>query len=81
MQGPELLDKYVGESEKAVRAVFAVRALCVVGICVTLTVDNRTQQRAHAAAPCIIFFDELDALCARRSGESGNQVRSLSSLC
>lgn len=45
--GPELLDKYVGESEKSVRQVF---------------------QRARASSPCIIFFDELDALCPRRGG-------------
>lgn len=51
--GPELLDKYVGESEKAVRQVF---------------------QRARASSPCIIFFDELDALCPRRGGGEGGGV-------
>ncbi|CAG8541973.1 15005_t:CDS:10 [Acaulospora colombiana] len=45
VKGPELLNKYVGESERGVRQVFA---------------------RARASSPCIIFFDELDALCARR---------------
>ena len=45
VKGPELLDKYVGESERAVRQVFT---------------------RAQASSPCIIFFDELDALCPRR---------------
>ena len=49
IKGPELLNKYVGESERAVRQVFS---------------------RARASAPCIIFFDELDALCPRRSGEA-----------
>ncbi|CAM9655034.1 unnamed protein product, partial [Sphacelaria rigidula] len=51
----ELLDKYVGESEKSVRQVF---------------------QRARASSPCIIFFDELDALCPRRGGggEGGGGV-------
>jgi ribosome biogenesis ATPase len=57
IKGPELLDKYVGESERAVRQVF---------------------QRARASSPCVVFFDELDALCPRRSGgggsESGNGV-------
>lgn len=48
--GPELLDKYVGESEKSVRRVF---------------------QRARASSPCIIFFDELDALCPRRGSGGG----------
>lgn len=46
VKGPELLNKYVGESERAVRQVF---------------------QRARALAPCIIFFDELDALVPRRT--------------
>ncbi|CAM9973678.1 unnamed protein product, partial [Phaeothamnion confervicola] len=50
VKGPELLDKYVGESERAVRQVF---------------------QRAGASSPCIIFFDELDALCPRRGGDGG----------
>jgi len=45
VKGPELLNKYVGESEKAVRDLFA---------------------KARTAKPCIIFFDELDALCANR---------------
>ncbi|CEL97915.1 unnamed protein product [Vitrella brassicaformis CCMP3155] len=48
IKGPELLNKYVGESEKAVREVF---------------------QRARVSAPCIIFFDELDSLCPKRSAE------------
>lgn len=46
-QGPELLDKYVGESERAVRQVFL---------------------RARASHPCVVFFDELDALAPRRCG-------------
>eukprot|EP01138_Halocafeteria_seosinensis_P007654 gb/GECG01007822.1/.p1 GENE.gb/GECG01007822.1/~~gb/GECG01007822.1/.p1 ORF type:complete len:795 (+),score=118.92 gb/GECG01007822.1/:1-2385(+) len=49
VKGPELLDKYVGESERAVRQVF---------------------QRARASAPCIVFFDEMDALAPRRSGSA-----------
>ena len=50
IQGPELLDKYVGESEKAVRRVF---------------------ERARSSAPCVIFFDELDALAPRRGSGQG----------
>jgi ribosome biogenesis ATPase len=45
VKGPELLDKYVGESERAIRQVF---------------------QRAKASAPCIVFFDEVDALAPKR---------------
>eukprot|EP00922_Rhytidocystis_sp_ex-Travisia-forbesii_P041134 GHVS01061387.1.p1 GENE.GHVS01061387.1~~GHVS01061387.1.p1 ORF type:complete len:757 (+),score=145.70 GHVS01061387.1:190-2460(+) len=48
VKGPELLNKYVGESEKAVRELF---------------------QRARVSSPCIIFFDELDSLCSKRSAE------------
>ena len=47
VKGPELLNKYVGDSERAVRSVFA---------------------RAQSSAPCIVFFDELDALAPRRGG-------------
>ncbi|KIJ62946.1 hypothetical protein HYDPIDRAFT_135443 [Hydnomerulius pinastri MD-312] len=45
VKGPELLNKYVGESERAVRQVFS---------------------RARASSPCVVFFDELDALVPRR---------------
>ncbi|EGD86610.1 hypothetical protein H112_05115 [Trichophyton rubrum D6] len=45
IKGPELLNKYVGESERAVRQVFS---------------------RARSSIPCVIFFDELDALVPRR---------------
>ncbi|KAK9246013.1 P-loop containing nucleoside triphosphate hydrolase protein [Lipomyces tetrasporus] len=45
VRGPELLNKFVGESERAVRQVFL---------------------RARASVPCVIFFDELDALVPKR---------------
>ncbi len=51
VKGPELFDKYQGESERRVREVF---------------------ERARACPPCLIFFDELDALCGRRSGDSND---------
>ncbi|KAL0483477.1 ribosome biogenesis ATPase [Acrasis kona] len=51
VKGPELLNKFVGESERAVRQVFA---------------------RAAASSPCVIFFDELDALAPKRSMDSTN---------
>lgn len=56
VRGPELLNKYVGESEKAVRQVFV---------------------RARASVPCVIFFDELDALVPHRddtNSESSSRV-------
>ncbi|KAL8960030.1 MAG: hypothetical protein Q9193_003199 [Seirophora villosa] len=45
VKGPELLNKYIGESERAVRQVFV---------------------RARSSIPCVIFFDELDALVPKR---------------
>ena len=45
VKGPELINMYIGESEKNVRELFA---------------------RARAASPCVIFFDELDALAPNR---------------
>ncbi|KAL6466352.1 hypothetical protein MHYP_G00241560 [Metynnis hypsauchen] len=60
VKGPELLNMYVGESERAVRQVF---------------------QRGRNSAPCVIFFDEIDALCPRRSGhESGASIRVVNQL-
>src|ERR687898_1184076 len=50
IKGPELLSKWVGESEKGVREVF---------------------RKARQAAPCIIFFDEVDAIAPRRGGSFG----------
>ncbi len=47
IKGPELLSKWVGETEKGIREVF---------------------RRAKQAAPCIVFFDELDGLASRRGG-------------
>jgi transitional endoplasmic reticulum ATPase len=50
IKGPELLSKWVGESEKGVREVF---------------------RKARQAAPCIVFFDEVDAIAPRRGGGIG----------
>ncbi|CAG8495101.1 4390_t:CDS:10 [Paraglomus brasilianum] len=60
VKGPELLNKYVGESERGVRQVFA---------------------RARASSPCVIFFDELDALCPRRDdSKSESSARVVNTL-
>lgn len=56
IKGPELLSKFVGDSEAAVRKVFS---------------------RARSSIPCVIFFDELDALVPKRDGngsEAGARV-------
>ncbi len=51
IKGPELLSKWVGESEKGVREVF---------------------RKARQAAPCLVFFDEIDAIAPMRGGEFGD---------
>jgi transitional endoplasmic reticulum ATPase len=51
IKGPELLSKWVGESEKGVREIF---------------------RKARQAAPCIIFFDEIDAIAPTRGGGFGD---------
>ncbi|XP_038882465.1 cell division control protein 48 homolog C [Benincasa hispida] len=56
IKGPELLNKYVGESELAVRTLFS---------------------RARACSPCILFFDEVDALTTKRGKEGGWVVERL----
>jgi transitional endoplasmic reticulum ATPase len=53
VKGAELLSKYVGESELAVRDVF---------------------KKAKQVAPCIVFFDEIDALAPPRRGSDGTRV-------
>ena len=53
VKGPELLSKWVGESEKGVREIF---------------------RKARQVAPCIIFFDEIDALAPRRTGGDSSHV-------
>ncbi|GAA5821309.1 hypothetical protein JCM11251_004562 [Rhodosporidiobolus azoricus] len=58
VKGPEVFNKYVGESERAIREVF---------------------KKARAAAPSIVFLDEVDALAPARgsddsSGPTGDRV-------
>ncbi|MBE0526895.1 MAG: CDC48 family AAA ATPase, partial [Candidatus Thorarchaeota archaeon] len=45
VRGPEIFNKYVGESEKAIREVF---------------------NKARQTAPCVLFFDEIDAIMGAR---------------
>jgi transitional endoplasmic reticulum ATPase len=53
IKGPELISKWVGESEKGVREVF---------------------RKARQAAPCVVFFDELDAIAPRRGSDGEAHV-------
>jgi SpoVK/Ycf46/Vps4 family AAA+-type ATPase len=60
VKGPELLSKWLGESERALASLF---------------------RRARLASPCVIFFDEIDAIASKRgSGESSGGERMLSQL-
>ncbi|KAG2135369.1 P-loop containing nucleoside triphosphate hydrolase protein [Suillus bovinus] len=49
IKGPELLNKYIGQSEKSVRDIF---------------------DRASAAKPCVLFFDEFDSIAPKRGHDS-----------
>ena len=51
VKGPELLSKWVGESERGVREIF---------------------RRARQAAPCVVFFDEVDSIAPIRGMEGVN---------
>ncbi|HHI30640.1 MAG TPA: AAA family ATPase, partial [Candidatus Methanoperedenaceae archaeon] len=53
IRGPQLLSKWVGESERAMREVF---------------------KKARQVAPCIIFFDEIDAIAPVRGGDTNRAV-------
>ena len=53
VKGPELLSKWVGESERGVREVF---------------------RKARQAAPCIVFFDEIDSIVPPRGRDLGSNV-------
>jgi transitional endoplasmic reticulum ATPase len=51
VKGPELLSKWIGESERGVREIF---------------------RRARQAAPCVVFFDEIDSIAPIRGMEGVN---------
>jgi transitional endoplasmic reticulum ATPase len=53
VSGPELLSRYIGESERGVREVF---------------------KKARQAAPCILFFDEVESIVPQRGKMAGDQV-------
>jgi transitional endoplasmic reticulum ATPase len=61
VKGPELLSKWVGESERGIREIF---------------------RRARQAAPCVVFFDEVDSIAPVRGlgGDSMVTERVVSQL-
>lgn len=58
IKGPELLDKYVGETESKIREVF----------------DLARRHEAKYGYPPIIFFDEADALLSKRGSGISSDV-------
>ena len=59
VKGSELINMYVGESERAIRDVF---------------------RRARAAQPCIVFFDEFDAIGKSRQSASDSGLNVVTTL-
>ncbi len=53
IKGPEIINKFVGESEKAIRKIF---------------------KKARQNSPCILFFDEFDAIASTRLGKDKNSA-------
>ena len=51
IKGPELISKWIGDSEKGIRDTF---------------------KKARENAPCIIFFDEIDAIATARDSDIDN---------
>jgi len=49
VKGPQIMSKFIGESEKGVRELF---------------------KKAKQAAPTILFLDEIDSICPRRTSDS-----------
>ncbi|CEP16460.1 hypothetical protein [Parasitella parasitica] len=56
VKGPEILNKYIGASEKSVRDLF---------------------ERAQAAKPCVLFFDEFDSIAPRSTGVTDRVVNQM----
>lgn len=59
VNGPEVLDKYVGESEANVRRLFA-------------EAEEEEKRMGPNSGLHIIIFDEIDAICKQRGSVAGN---------
>ncbi|ORX60980.1 AAA-domain-containing protein [Piromyces finnis] len=57
VNGPEILNKYVGQSEENVRKLFA-------------EAEKEYKARGDESSLHIIIFDELDAICKQRGGKN-----------
>ncbi len=59
VNGPQILDKYVGESEANIRRLFA-------------EAEEEEKRMGPMSGLHIIIFDEIDAICKKRGSVSGN---------
>ncbi|KND03204.1 AAA family ATPase SEC18 [Spizellomyces punctatus DAOM BR117] len=57
VNGPEILNKYVGQSEENIRKLFAAA-------------EQEYKQRGEESSLHIIIFDELDAICKQRGSKN-----------
>ncbi|KAI9017073.1 P-loop containing nucleoside triphosphate hydrolase protein [Gaertneriomyces semiglobifer] len=57
VNGPEVLNKYVGQSEENIRKLFAAA-------------EQEYKQRGEESSLHIIIFDELDAICKQRGSKN-----------
>jgi vesicle-fusing ATPase len=58
VNGPEILNKYVGESEKNIRDLFA-------------DAEKEFEEKKNDSQLHLIIFDEIDAICKQRGSTSG----------
>jgi vesicle-fusing ATPase len=61
VNGPQILDKYVGESEANIRKLFAAA-------------EEEEKRCGSASGLHIIIFDEIDAICKARGSVAGNSA-------
>ena len=88
VKGPELINMYVGQTEENIResmcycllVIIIVIVIVIICCCcyyyyylLLLLLLLLVFSRARGAAPCVVFFDELDSLAPNRgkSGDSG----------
>lgn len=79
VNGPEILNKFVGASEENIRKLFAdaekevcrklphtqLHAACLPGVPVSQQKEKGDESSLH-----IIIFDEIDAICKQRGSQS-----------
>ena len=58
VNGPEIFDKYVGESQKKIRELFT-------------EAEEEMRDKGDDSGLHVIIFDEIDAICRTRSGGGG----------